>query len=159
MSSPRRLFPCPACGCHARVGEAACPACGARLPVEGGLLSRTLGASLLGLAAITVPSYVGCASDTTSGVLLGQGGAASSSTPSVHSSSTYPWSSTYSAVSSYATAPTGTYIGSSGAEGPLGGRGGAGGDNGDGGHGGAGGRGGAGGVGGMGGAADGGGGA
>lgn len=57
------LVACPACNCHARPAERACPHCGAPLRRDDGSTPRTAGAMLLGLLVATAaPALAGCGS-------------------------------------------------------------------------------------------------
>jgi hypothetical protein len=132
MFLPRRLVPCSSCGCHARSSEARCLACGAQLRAPDGAVARSVGATLLGLAALALPSTIGCGGDTVSQPPpdpTGNGGASVSTTSRTQSSSDHSVTFTY--VAAYGPPPTHSAIGAGGAtDGESGARGGAGGHGG-----------------------------
>lgn len=116
------LVACPACACHVRASEAACPACGAALP-RSGAIPRTAAAVALGLAAMAM--VPGCGDDTggsTSGSggggTGGDSGAGGASTTSTTTGST---SATTTSTASSSSGGTGGEVSADYGVGPTGG--------------------------------------
>jgi len=53
MAPPCKLVACTSCNCHARLEEAECPRCGARMRGVDGVLPRAAAALLIGLTALS----------------------------------------------------------------------------------------------------------
>lgn len=85
------MVPCPACGCHAKSHEIACPHCGESLRRADGTIPRTAAAILLGLTAV---AGVDCGSGGGPNGMGGMGGAYGAT--STH----YGFGPTYMATSS-----------------------------------------------------------
>jgi hypothetical protein len=100
------LLACPACNCHFRVGEPACPHCGAILVRETHKLARAAGSLALGLIAATVP--IGCRSSV---VVVGAAGGAggASETQSQSHASVQSSSHTSTTVQTVSQASSSTY--------------------------------------------------
>ena len=78
-----KLVACPACHCHAKPDEIACPHCGATLRRPGGAVPRTAVAVLLGLSTFAACEQVDAYGPAPSG---GDGGYGSTSSTSSSSS-------------------------------------------------------------------------